>query len=142
MVAHGEDFTWSLILPAAEPESRRRPAESYGSLHGALAEALRMTGIHAERVQPTAKPTVGGLCFISPAPGDLLLGGRKIAGAGQRRCRHGLLHQGSVPGDFPAQLAKVLAKEVRAFPEDRLPLEETRRVMEDRYGNEAWLRKR
>src|SRR5690349_19187896 len=30
MVAHGEDFTWSLILPPLEPLGCRRPVERYG----------------------------------------------------------------------------------------------------------------
>ncbi|HWB07017.1 MAG TPA: hypothetical protein VG796_28600 [Verrucomicrobiales bacterium] len=147
MVAHGEDFTWSLILPSNEPESRRRPAESYGLLHAALAEAFRRAGAEVEKVKTTARAPAGGLCFTAPAPGDLMLGGRKVAGAGQRRCRHGLLHQGSVsgvtlPGDFPVMLAHALAEEVQTFPPEQLPGEVVRRLVHERYGNEAWLQKR
>jgi lipoate-protein ligase A len=147
MVAHGEDFTWSLILPMGEPLSRQRPVESYATLHGALAGALREAGIPVEQVEPSATAPAGGMCFVAPAPGDLLLAGRKIAGAGQRRSRYGLLHQGSVSGvalpeDFPARLAAALAERVQPFPAGRLPVEAAKDLTHRRYGTESWLRQR
>ena len=104
-----------------------RPVESYIALHGALAEALRKTGQPVEQVPASAEVPAGGLCFTAPAPGDLILKGRKIAGAGQRRGRHGLLHQGSVcgvslPDDFPVLLAAALAEEVQDFPPSLVPV--------------------
>jgi lipoyl(octanoyl) transferase len=147
MVAHGEDFTWSLILPSAEPLGRQRPVESYTTIHGALAEAMRGAGIKVEQAGATAAPPPGGFCFTAPAPGDLLQSGRKIAGAGQRRCRQGLLHQGSVSGvdlpeNFPERLAEALASTVERFPADRMPVEAAERLEIERYGSESWLRKR
>jgi lipoate-protein ligase A len=147
MVPHGGDFTWSLILPSTEPLSRLRPVETYSLLHGALARALGGAGIPVEQVDETVPAPAAGLCFIAPAPGDLLVSGRKIAGAGQRRCRHGLLHQGSIcgadlPDDFPERLAATLGEEVRTFPLERMPADVISRLAEERYGSESWLRKR
>lgn len=147
IVEHGEDFTWSLIMPASEAFSRVRPVESYAALHAALAEALRTAGVFAEQVPSATSAPTGGLCFTAPAPGDLILAGRKIAGAGQRRCRSGLLHQGSMsgvalPDEFPQILAGALADEVREFPGSKLPAEAAGELVRSRYGTESWQRRR
>ncbi len=147
LVEHGEDFTWSLILPVSESFCRVRPVESYVALHGALAEAMRRAGLSVEQVPgPTSAPT-GGLCFTAPAPGDLMSGSRKIAGAGQRRCRSGLLHQGSVsgvtlPDEFPLILAGALADKVLEFPGAKLPVEAAGKLVRNRYGTDSWQRRR
>ncbi|MES2707004.1 MAG: hypothetical protein V4726_10425 [Verrucomicrobiota bacterium] len=97
LVHHGRDFTWSLLVPRSHAFAQVRPAESYGQLHGAVAGALSGLGMGGAVVVPADSPAPrAGLCFEAPAPGDLLLHGRKIAGAGQRRTRQGLLHQASL----------------------------------------------
>lgn len=147
IVEHGADFTWSLMVPGSHALSRLRPVESYGCLHAALAKALLAAGIPSSLQGLELAIPAGGLCMIAPAPGDVLSGGRKIAGAGQRRCRHGLLHQGSVcgvelPEHFPSLLAAALSEEVRPFP--WTPALERRAAVlaAERYGTEEWLRKR
>lgn len=144
MVPHGDDFTWSLIVPAGEPAARMRPAASYAAIHSALAQALLGAGIRIEQVPADAAAPAGGLCFTAPAPGDLLIGGRKIAGAGQRRTRLGLLHQGSVcgpplPDDFPQRLADSLARNAVSFPESQFPGAATEALVAARYGTREWL---
>lgn len=148
MVEHGLDFTWSLIVPATELLSRMRPVDSYVAIHGALGEALADVGISAGHVDRTAPVPTGGLCFTAPAPGDLLHSGKKIAGAGQRRCRYGLLHQGSIcgvllPNEFPGVLAARLAGRIQPVAEARPGVrEEASALVESRYGTGTWLRKR
>lgn len=146
LVEHGEDFTWSLIVPTRHPVSRLRPAASYGTFHAALADAMRAAGMPVEQVDVSAPAPAGGLCMTAPAPGDLLRDGKKIAGAGQRRCRHGLLHQGSIfgvslPGDFPARLAAALSGSVESFLVEKIPRAEAEGLVLSRYGTDAWLRK-
>ncbi len=147
MVEHGEDFTWSLIVPSGESFSLTRPGESYVMVHAVLAEALGKAGVSVQQVPPTAPVPAGGLCFTAPAPGDLLLEGRKIAGAGQRRCRHGLLHQGSLcgiglPEDFPRTLAECMAKNVYPFPLAQLPAAAAEELVRSRYGTDSWQQRR
>ena len=48
-----------------------------------------------------------GLCFVEPAKYDVILEGQKIAGAGQRRTRSGLLHQGTLQ---PVKVAPTRSK--------------------------------
>ena len=144
---HGPDFTWSFIVPWQLPFSRQRPLDSYEAIHRALAEALGKTGIDVTLAGKDIPAPAGGMCFAAPAPADLLLAGRKICGAGQRRCRHGLLHQGSIcgvplPDDFPMLLASRLAKNVRTYAAGRLPFHAAGELVRLRYGTESWLRRR
>lgn len=144
MVEHGEDFTWSLIVPSWAPLSRVRPVESYRLIHSALGTALEESGVAVEQVPASSPAPAGGWCFTAPAPGDLLVGERKIAGAGQRRCRHGLLHQGSLcgvslPGDFPLKLAEAMAEMVKIFPPSQVPAAAADVLVRSRYGTDSWL---
>lgn len=98
LVDHRADWTYSVIVPAAEALAGRRGAESYRRLHAALAASLEAEGISA-RLSGGDEATGAALCFENPVHHDLLgPDGRKLAGAGQRRTRLGLLHQGSVAG--------------------------------------------
>jgi lipoate-protein ligase A len=95
-VDHRADWTYTLIAPAGSGIAGLRGAESYRIIHGALALALRQEGIDA-RLSTGQDQTGAALCFENPVGNDLIdLAGRKLAGAGQRRTRRGLLHQGSV----------------------------------------------
>lgn len=143
IVSHGPDFTWSLIIPGKCPAARLPPSESYQQFHRALADALAMAGFPSEQCPAATAVPAGGLCFEAPAPGDLMRAGRKVAGAGQRRCRHGLLHQGSVaplplPPDFPHRLAQSLAAAVTPFSPGDFPADLCDRLTE-RYASPSWL---
>ncbi len=146
MVEHGEDFTWSLIVPFSHPASRLRPVESYAAFHATLLAALPQ-GLGVVQVAADMPAPAAGLCMELPAPGDLLWRGKKIAGAGQRRCRRGLLHQGSICGislleDFAARLAGALSASIREFPAGLYPRARAEELVRQRYGNDAWLRQR
>lgn len=96
MVDHRADWTYSVVAPRGEPLAGWRGAESYRRLHAALAETLMTEGVMA-RMSEGDGETAAALCFENPVSYDLLgADGRKLAGAGQRRSRLGLLHQGSV----------------------------------------------
>ncbi len=123
IVHHEGAVTWSLAVPLQELFCQLRPAESYARLHESLAHCLTNAGLEEVHVVPATEPApAGGLCAEAPAPGDLLRQGRKIAGAGQRRTRQGLLHQGIIflpetelPIDFPQRLASALAGKISDF---------------------------
>ena len=95
LVPHDADWTYSVIIPPAHPWYELRAAESYLQLHRWVAAALRAANIAAE-LAPTARKEIPGQCFAGAEQHDILLGGRKIAGAAQRRAREGLLIQGSI----------------------------------------------
>jgi lipoyl(octanoyl) transferase len=96
IVDHREDWTYTLVVPAGEPLAEMRGAESYRRVHEVLAGILAEEGIDAG-LAAVGGISKGGLCFEQPVGHDLVgPDGAKLAGAGQRRCRLGLLHQGSV----------------------------------------------
>ena len=95
-VWHGDDSTYSLIIPANEKWSNTRPIASYQQLHESLAQALNASDHGPCRLATSEDQRAGAACFKSPALHDIMRATTKLAGAGQRRTRHGLLHQGSL----------------------------------------------
>lgn len=96
IVWHGGDATYALVVPMADPWAQTRPLDSYREIHGALADQLNATGHGPCRLAGDDDRKAGALCFEAPALHDIVSSTGKIAGAGQRRSRAGLLHQGSV----------------------------------------------
>jgi lipoyl(octanoyl) transferase len=150
MVDHRADWTYTLVVPRGEPLAEQRGAESYRQIHAALAETLRAEGISA-RVSGGGEETGAVLCFENPVSYDLLgVDGGKLAGAGQRRSRQGLLHQGSVAGNGgdreiskqrAEDFASRLAGRWQEFPAPtELPLSCLQKL--GRYQSEAWTNRR
>ena len=122
IVFHGEDLTYSIVIPAGDPVFAESSMSIYENVHHALRKALVANGQRAELLAvaavcdrrtcfrsnnfPTAdeltqnSPTVTDRryndCFANPVKADVTIDGRKVAGAAQRRTRAGLLQQGSV----------------------------------------------
>lgn len=109
-VDHRADWTYTVVSPFDESLTRLKGAESYRLLHDALAEALRMESIDA-RLSTGTEATGASLCFENPVSHDLMDSSRrKLAGAGQRRTKKGLLHQGSVSAACDASVSKTRAR--------------------------------
>ncbi len=150
MVDHRADWTYTVVAPQGEPLAGWRGAESYRAIHAALAESLVAEGIPV-RMSKGDDETGAAQCFENPVSHDLLgADGRKLAGAGQRRGRDGLLHQGSVAvagadaadGRGRAEhLAGRLAGEWEHFSPIPEPAE-IARIIAARYGNDAWTNRR
>ena len=99
LVPHNGDWTYSLIFPPEHEWTRLAATESYQRTHKLLQTAFEKIGVETELAKSyrRSKP---GECFEGHELHDLLWNGKKIAGAAQRRNRHGLLIQGSVqPAD-------------------------------------------
>jgi len=101
LVSHLDDWTFALVLPIGHPLCEADAMASYAAVHEALAQALQAQG---QPVKLAPAPT-GGRPFQSPdacalraEPNDLVRvdDGRKVAGAAQKRNRHGLLLEGYV----------------------------------------------
>jgi len=94
-VEHGKDAPYSLIVPRSEPFAALRAPESYRAIHSVLAQTLEKD-LPGVCTTPEAAPKRSSACFENPVVDDLVADGCKVAGAGQRRTRSGLLHQGSI----------------------------------------------
>lgn len=147
-VLHENDFTYSVIVPGGHPWAETRPLDSYRLIHDSLARALVNTGFTGCRLAGPEDLIENPFCFVAPALHDVVRGKLKIAGAGQRRGKLGLLHQGSIQqvmlkDDFWPRWAADLAGEVTQV--DELPPQIAKRgqeLVEKRYGLPEWLNER
>src|SRR5262249_50900052 len=109
IVFHGDDVTYSIVIPSSDPTFDESSIVIYEKIHHALADALNGVGeraVVAGNVDPggialwrhAAGSASGYNCFANPVLADLMMDGRKIAGAAQRRTGRGLLQQGSIQG--------------------------------------------
>ena len=96
---HNGDWTYSLIFPPDHEWTALPATESYHRTHALLQQAFEEIGVETELAK-SCRRSKPGECFEGYELHDLLWNGKKIAGAAQRRNRHGLLIQGSVqPAD-------------------------------------------
>ncbi|HWW01628.1 MAG TPA: hypothetical protein VNZ64_18160 [Candidatus Acidoferrum sp.] len=95
IVPHQADWTYSLAFPVAHEWYTLAATGSYRRVHEWLQAAFAELDIPTQ-LAPSAVKTQPGQCFAGCEKSDLLWGGRKLAGAAQRRRRDGLLIQGSV----------------------------------------------
>ena len=135
-VLHGEDLTYSLVTPATDPASSHGPAAIYAALHGAIRDALRAEGSEAE-LAAQAAPKISDACFANPVRDDVMLRGRKIAGAAQRRTRGGFLHQAA--SKFPTSPHPFASDLPPGLPTKSSGRKSRRRV--PRNGPPNWRRK-
>jgi lipoate-protein ligase A len=148
VVLHENDFTYSVIVPGGHPWAETRPLDSYQIIHDSLAKALVSAGFSGCRLAGPEDLIENPFCFVAPALHDVVRGKVKIAGAGQRRGKLGLLHQGSVQNvvlgdDFWPCWASQLASNVLLVPD----MPATMRARADelktkRYELASWLQER
>jgi len=147
IVDHRNDWTFALVLPRGHPLYDARATQSYRIVHECLAAALMALGQPAavktecEQVdscgselardslaesRASSLPQAGpGICFQRAELYDVVHAqtGAKIAGAAQKRNKHGLLFQGSIEktrvgpvdwDDFQARFTAALAQVLHA----------------------------
>jgi lipoate-protein ligase A len=97
-ILHDREVTYSLAVPEGHPLAADR-LRTYRAIHEALVETLARWGIEAHLVAQANRAKEGKpafLCFQRRSEGDVLVGGDKVAGSAQRRCRGAILQHGSV----------------------------------------------
>jgi lipoate-protein ligase A len=159
IVFHGDDLTYSIVIPSTEPAFGESSMSIYEKIHDALAEALIANGKTAVVVRRDALLRVRDMqkhvppisrdnnCFANPVRADVLSNGRKIAGAAQRRTRRGLLQQGSIQGvdlatKFTEQFASALCSKRCHKTLDEHLIARAHEIAEQKYETQVWLRKR
>ncbi len=157
IVFHGEDLTYAIVIPASDPAFHESSMTIYERIHRALADVLNGIGkqaVVAGGADPggiaTAMQAIdasGDSCFANPVRADVLIDGRKIAGAAQRRTRRGLLQQGSIQGvNLDNRLADRFANALSpTCSQLKIKDEIFQRAREkalQKYGTDSWLRKR
>lgn len=115
---HLSDLTFSLFIPKEHPLYRSETVDSYAVFHGLVQEALSpLVPIELTEGREAA-PLHQKFCMAHPVKNDLVLLGKKVGGAAERRTKGGILHQAALfvaPPDL--QLIKealILGEEVAA----------------------------
>ena len=148
VVDHRIDCTYTLVIPRDSQLARLRGAESYGLIHRAVTEALNSCGIPATLTEQDSG-NGSNLCFQNPVAYDVVTpSGNKLAGAGQKRTKKGLLHQGSVlliSDELKEQWREVLCQKLspknhRVSPAVNLSL--VSELVANKYASDSWLEKR
>ena len=158
IVFHGDDLTYSIVIPASDPVFDESSTGIYEKIHRALCGALVKTGqraVVAGGVDPggfsaatrAAVNASGYNCFANPVHADVMIDGRKIAGAAQRRTRRGLLQQGSIQGfaiktDLAQRFAQALLANCSEFEANEEIFRRAREFAQQKYGTESWQRRR
>jgi lipoate-protein ligase A len=158
IVFHGDDLTYSIVIPSSDPVFDESSIAIYEGIHRALCGALAKTGqraVVAGGVDPAglsaatraAVNASGYNCFANPVRADVMMDGRKIAGAAQRRTRRGLLQQGSIQGfarktDLAQKFAQALSANCSEFEANEEIFRRAREFAQQKYGTESWQRRR
>jgi len=146
IVPHGEDLTYSVIIPKADPFFARSSLEIYAAVHDAIRRTLEANEIGAT-LAGEAADRISENCFANPVRADVISGGRKVAGAAHRRSRTGLLHQGSIQrvelsGRFRADFAQALCPEAEPRTLSQEILASAASIAETKYATVEWLTRR
>ena len=154
VVFHGEDLTYAVVIPPSDPVFSESSRSIYAAIHAALRNALVAKGERAELAPVTSIVDAGAAiidrgysCFANPVRADVMIDGRKIAGAAQRRTRRGLLQQGSIQyvdlgNGLSERFAQALSANCSELEINRETLDRARELAEQKYGSDAWLHKR
>lgn len=178
-VFHGEDLTYSIVIPANDLIFKQSAMSIYEKVHHALRASLAHDGQRGELWEAHAASgadygtspkctdklrdpedatgpsqssvTTRGacasqMCFGNPVRADVMLNGRKIAGAAQRRTKKGLLQQGSIQGvdlpcDFPMRFARELSTHVTIDSSGDRILQRAHDIACQKYATQRWLRR-
>jgi lipoate-protein ligase A len=174
IVFHGQDLTYSIVIPASDPIFDESPMSIYERIHRALRDSLGALGqpeavvigdsenySRADRGTGINDAGYNGHCFANPVRADVMVTGRKVAGAAQRRTRTGLLQQGSIqlatarvrvpkafgtghvdlPMGFETRFARELSGNCAEQKIDNEILKRAREIAARKYGTEKWLRR-
>lgn len=120
IVFHTWDLAFSFLLGSANPSFSNNTLENYAFVNQVVLEAMTVffkTKGDVELISESVvapNPVTHHFCMARPTQYDVILKGRKIAGAAQRKTKQGYLHQGTISLAMPKE---ELMKDVLLFPE-------------------------
>jgi lipoate-protein ligase A len=146
LVYHGKDTTYTVIAPPAYRLYSMPVADGYSLIHRAVMLALQSRAVTSElksRPDRWDSPRGDYECFQNPVCGDVVAGGRKLAGAAQRRTKWGLLHQGSIAmrlsvEDLLSGFCNQFAADFRAYELKAEEKQLAAALAREKYATRAW----
>jgi len=117
IVFHLFDLAFSVLIPSDHPAYSKNTLDNYAFVNRGVIAAIKpliqgRCELLPQDPQPQA-PDCQHYCYAKPTIYDVMLEGKKVAGAAQRRKKQGFLHQGSIaiaPPDI-ALLSQVLKRQ-------------------------------
>ncbi|MCE5316105.1 MAG: hypothetical protein LLG04_01910 [Parachlamydia sp.] len=103
IIFHTCDLAYSVLIPATHPTYSLNPLENYALINRAVSDAIAANIAKPLELLPLQLPSSGfdAFCMATPTRYDVMLEGRKVGGAAQRRMKQGYLHQGSIALGLP-----------------------------------------
>lgn len=107
IVFHIWDLAFSVLVPATCPLFSKNTLENYALVNNAVRAAVQE--FLAQGIDCSLIPEDGSaleqacqrFCMAMPTKYDVVVGGRKVAGAAQRKTKGGFLHQGTIALTLP-----------------------------------------
>lgn len=121
IIFHNCDFAFSVLVPSTHPNFSLNPLDNYAFINNRVIQAIAgMIHLPAELLPEEPKPldpSCKHFCMAKPTRYDVMIQGKKVGGAAQRKTRFGYLHQGSISIGFlpEAFLREVLAPQTHVF---------------------------
>lgn len=101
IIFHLTDLAFSILVPAVHPRFSINSLENYAFINSMTAEAI--SAFTRQNLKPQlcklencTTRDIPSFCMAKPTCYDLMVGGKKVGGAAQRRTKWGYLHQGSI----------------------------------------------
>jgi len=120
VVFHLWDLAFSVLIPAKCSLFSENTLENYALVNRVVQEVVAQEFVKgATTLTPMDSDALSAecshFCMARPTKYDVMLEGRKIAGAAQRKTKDGFLHQGTIALISPDQelLSKLLDEEVK-----------------------------
>jgi lipoate-protein ligase A len=107
IVFHIWDLAFSVLIPESHPYFSENTLDNYAFVNNAvlaaassfLSERPQLIPCNAEALDPSCTR----FCMAQPTKYDVVLQGKKIAGAAQRKTKKGFLHQGTIALKMPTE---------------------------------------
>jgi lipoate-protein ligase A len=146
IVLHGTDLTYAIVLPTIDGPAQGSSLDLYSAVHSALRDVLIGEGLPAVLANRTSEK-ISDACFANPVRLDVMIDGRKIAGAAQRRTRSGLLQQGSVQlekfsAGFAERFARALCPSAQTQSLSNQIMQRADELAQQKYAQRSWLERR
>ncbi len=152
LVDHTSDLTYTVVTPKGDPLLSLPMSESYAKIHEGIRLAFEAEGVSVE-LAACCDPEEKAACFQRAVKFDLVVNGKKVAGAAQRRTREGMLQQGSILVEdlelrdrlrqrLPETLGRALEIEWNASELTDFEKELAQQLETNRYETEAWNQQR
>jgi lipoate-protein ligase A len=131
IVFHIWDLAFSVLIPACSPHYSTNTLENYRYVNGVVQKAIKeFIGKDFSLISADTSSwdkSCESFCMARPTQYDVVLEGKKVVGAAQRKRKHGFLHQGTIALSLPNEefLQEILLPGTRvkqAILEHTLPI--------------------